>query len=285
MEITSTTILWLIPAALFCEFIDSSLGMLYGTILSPVLIIAGFDPFLVVPSILLTQAVGGFAASIFHHHLKNADFTLKIKNPKYIADKLAKLGYKETFSRGTTRDLKVVILITSLGIFTSILAALVAVNIPKIALKTYIGIMVILMGIVILSKVNFKFSWRKILGIGILSAFNKAISGGGFGPVVTAGQIISGRDGRSSIGATTLAEAPICIAGFLTYLFTKGIQNWNLIFVLGFGAIIGAIMGPFFTVRFKSKKKLKMVLGFLTLVLGIFVLINTWHLKIKGIST
>jgi hypothetical protein len=284
MELTLTTILGLIMGALLCEFIDSSLGMLYGTIFSPVLIIAGFDPILVVPSILFSQAIGGFTASIFHHRLKNADFTLKIKNPRYVADRLAKLGYKETFNRGTTQDLKVAICITSLGIFAAIFATLIAVNIPKVALKTYIGVLAVLMGIIVLSRMNFKFSWKKILGIGILSAFNKGISGGGFGPVVTAGQIISGRDGKGSIGATTLAEAPICMAGFLAYLLTKGISNWSFVFLLSSGAIMGAILGPFFTARFKSKEKLKIVLGFLTLGLGIFVLINTWYLKIKGVS-
>jgi uncharacterized membrane protein YfcA len=65
---------------------------------------------------------------------------------------------------------------------------------------------------------------------------------------------------------------------------TKGISNWNLIYVLSFGAMIGAIIGPFFTAKFKSEKKLKIILGMLTLVLGIFVLIDTWFLKIKGIS-
>jgi len=50
-------------AAFLCEMIDSSLGMLYGTILSPVLIIAGFDPLMVVPSILFSQAIGGIIAS------------------------------------------------------------------------------------------------------------------------------------------------------------------------------------------------------------------------------
>ena len=45
-------IILIISAAFVCEMIDSSLGMLYGTILSPVLTIVGFDPLVVVPSIL-----------------------------------------------------------------------------------------------------------------------------------------------------------------------------------------------------------------------------------------
>jgi hypothetical protein len=258
--------------AALCEFIDSSLGMFYGTIMSPVLIIMGFNPLLVVPSILLTQAVGGIMASIFHNKLKNADFSIK----NVVSDHILK--------REMSQDLKIFLLITILGVVAAIFSGIIAINIPKIALKTYIGIIVALMGVLIISGKIFKFSWGKIAGIGILSAFNKAISGGGFGPIVTAGQVISGRQEKNSIGTTTLAEAPICIAGFLTYFFTKGISNWNLILTLVFGAILGAILGPFFTSKFKNEKKLKIVLGFLTLALGIFVILDTWVLHLKGVG-
>jgi len=36
----------------------------------------------------------------------------------------------------------------------------------------------------------------------------------GFGPIVTAGQIMAGQKHKAAIGATTLAEAPLCIASF-----------------------------------------------------------------------
>lgn len=268
MELTLIVFIFIFIAAILCEFIDSSLGMLYGTILSPVLIIAGFNPLLVVPSILITQAIGGFTASMFHNRLKNADFSFK----------------NIILKKEMTQDLKIFILITTLGIIAAVFSGLIAVNIPKIALKTYIGIIVTLMGIIVVTGKSFKFSWKKIAGIGILSAFNKALSGGGFGPIVTAGQVISGRKEKNSIGTTTLAEAPICMAGFLTYLFTNGISNWNLVFALGGGSIIGGIIGPFFTSKFKLEKRLKIILGVLTLALGLFVLINTWYLKINGAS-
>lgn len=276
MELTLSIILFIFFGALICEFIDSSLGMMYGTILSPVLIIAGFNPLLVVPAILFSQAIGGFTASIIHHRKKNVDFSLKSTNAEYIRERLSVLGYREAFSRGTTKDFKVALCITSLGIIATIISVLIAINIPKVALKTYIGILVLVMGIILLSRANFKFSWKKITGIGIISAFNKGLSGGGFGPLVTSGQVISGRDGKPSIGATTLAEAPICITGFLAYFLTKGILDWNFILLLSGGAICGAMIGPLFTAKFKSEKKLKITLGFLTLSLGIWTLAKTW---------
>ncbi|RKX94235.1 MAG: hypothetical protein DRP84_07330 [Spirochaetes bacterium] len=276
MEITLTIAGFIILGSLICEFIDSAFGMLYGTILSPVLIIVGFEPLLVVPSILFSQAIGGSTASIFHHRLKNVDFSLKSVDPSYIRTRLAQLGYKESFNRGTTKDLKVSICVVCFGVMATIVSSLIAVNIPKVVLKTYIGMLVLIMGIILLSKAKFNFSWRKIIAVGILSAFNKGISGGGFGPVVTSGQIISGRDGKGSIGTTALTEVPICVTGFLVYLLTKGIPNWNLLLLLTGGAVIGAMIGPYFTARFKSEKRLKIILEVLTVGLGIWTLTKSW---------
>ena len=254
------------------------MGMMYGTILSPVLIIAGFEPVLVVPSILLSQALGGFTASIFHQRFRNVDFALKTTNPKVIVKKLSEMGYIESFKRGTTNDFKVFFCVSSLGIVATIIAALIAISIPKAFLKTYIGILVLVMGLILLWGPKFRFSWKKMIAVGLLSAFNKGLSGGGFGPVVTSGQVIAGRDGKSSIGATTFAEVPICIAGFLTFLITKGISNWKLVIFLSMGALLGAPLGALLTSKFKSEKKLKIILGILTLVLGIWTLIRTWIL-------
>ena len=84
-----------------------------------------------------------------------------------------------------------------LGIAATILASVVATSIPKSALNTYIGVLVLVMGAILVSRISFTFSWRKILGVGAISAFNKGLSGGGFGPIVTAGQMISGREGKT----------------------------------------------------------------------------------------
>ncbi|RLD18612.1 MAG: hypothetical protein DRI36_00940 [Caldiserica bacterium] len=258
--------------AFLCELIDSSLGMLYGTILSPVLIIMGYDPLVVVPSILFSQAIGGIIASIGHHRLKNVDFTIR----EDIMKRLADLGYIEAFRKSTTRDMKVVFVITCFGILATIIGSLISISISKVALKTYIGVLVLAMGVILLLRSRFNFSWKRVLGIGILSAFNKGISGGGFGPVVTSGQIISGRESRESIGATTLSEAPICITGFLTYLIKNGLSKWNLVIFLTAGAVLGAIIGPHITKKFKSEKKLRLCLGILVTLLGMWTLVKTW---------
>ncbi len=254
------------------ELLDSSLGMLYGTILSPVLIIAGYNPLVVVPSILLTQGISGFISAIGHHRLHNADFSVNNEALK----RQPGSGLFRYLKRATTRDSKVVIVVSLLGIVATVVASVVAMSISKTALNTYIGVLVLVMGTILVLRSRFTFSWRKILLIGAISAFNKGLSGGGFGPIVTAGQMISGRATRSSIGATTLSEVPICIVGFLAYLLQNGLSTWNLVIYLGIGAIAGALIGPFITSKFESEDKIRVGLGILVVALGAWTLAKTW---------
>ena len=112
-------------------------------------------------------------------------------------------------------------------------------------------------------------------GIGIISAFNKGMSGGGYGPLVTGGQILAGHNYKCSICNTVLAEAPICIAGFLTYLATKGISDWKLVGFLSLGALLGAPIGALLTKKLQTKKSV-LILAVIIAILGAWTLYKTW---------
>lgn len=236
--------------AFICELIDASLGMGYGTILSPLLILFGFDPFVVIPSILFSQAVGGFMGATFHHEVKNMD-----------------LGAGK-------KDSRIVYTIAIAGILAAVLAVIIAVKLPQKVLVGYIGLLVLTMGLLILfKKGEFKFSWKKIFILGLISAFNKGISGGGFGPVATGGQIISGNGHKNSIGITTLTEVPICITAFLAYMITSVNPDWKFITAMTIGAALAAPSGALITKNIPVKK-LKNILGWLILLEGIFMLVK-----------
>lgn len=241
--------------AFVCELIDASLGMGYGTILSPVLLIYGFDPLVLVPAILVSQAVGGLMASVFHHKNGNATFTKK------------------------SNDTKIVVVITAFGILATIVAAIVAFSIPKIWLKTYISTMVLSMGLLIVAGIRLKFTWKKMMGIGVLSAFNKALTGGAFGPVVTGAQIICGKEEKGSIGCTTLAEAPICIASFLSYFVLTTASDkyldWPLITCMGIGAVLAGPIGAYVT-KVIPTKPLKFLVGISIVGLGVWSFIKVF---------
>ena len=240
-------IICIIILAFVCEYLDSSLGMGYGTILSPLLLIFGFDPLIIIPSILISQSLAGFVASIFHHKLGNANFNIKQK------------------------DLKISLVIITFGLSASILAVFVSISIDIIFIKTYISILVLVVGSILLLNRKFNFSWKKIMGISVISAFNKSLSGGGFGPIVTSGQIISGNDSKCSIGITTFTEAPICICGFITYFLLNGIIDPVIPIIMTFGALLATPLGAFSTMKLNEKKGRKIV-GILTIILGVFIL-------------
>ncbi|MBU2573882.1 MAG: sulfite exporter TauE/SafE family protein [Elusimicrobia bacterium] len=233
--------------AVVMEIIDSGLGMMYGTLLSPILILMGYDPKLVVPAILISQALGGAAGSIGHHLRKNSDFS------------------------GLTRDMKISLAIIIPGIAACILGAYIGQLIPKFYMKLYIGVLVVIMGWLCLKPVYYDFTWKKMWGIGLLSGFNKALSGGGFGPVTSTGKILGGVDPKVSVGTTTLAEVPICLISFVTWLILGGKISWAFPAALCAGALIGGYIGPILTARMNTGK-LKMIVGFLAVLSGAWLL-------------
>ncbi|MCX6722272.1 MAG: sulfite exporter TauE/SafE family protein [Candidatus Staskawiczbacteria bacterium] len=237
----------IILLAVACEAIDSGLGMGYGTILSPLLIALGFEPLIVVPSILISQAAGGMMGAFNHHKKENADFSFG------------------------SDDMKTVMAITSLGIVATVIGSFAAINISKTALNTYIGTMATIIGVTLLTGFQLKYSTLKMVCIGAVSAFNKGFSGGGYGPIVTGGQVVLGKEHRNSIGCTTAAEVPICLAGFGIYLATNNITSYYLLISLTVGAIIGGILGPIMTERI-NKKVLKLIVGTMITLLGLLVL-------------
>jgi len=240
----------IIVLAFACEYIDSSLGMGYGTTLTPILLILGYHPLQIVPAVLLSELLTGVSAAFFHHRFKNANF---------------KMG---------TIDSKTAYVLASCSIFGTIAAVFVALHLSKFYIKLYIGVLVLTMGILILVNLNrvFKFSWLKISSLGTLAAFNKGISGGGYGPLVTSGQILSGVNSKNAIGITSLSEGLTCLVGVVFYLiYTNHTIEWNLAPSLILGAILSVPLATYTVKKFKAIK-LKLIVGIATLVLGMVTL-------------
>ena len=270
MEITPTLFAAVAILALFCEYMDASIGMGYGTALTPLLLIIGFLPLDVVPAVLLGQLAGGLIGGLAHHRLGNITLDFR-KDDKLVKKRLRGLGYLPK-----SLDSKVIFTLAVCGVVGALVGVFSAVNIPQIILKTYIGVMVFGIGIIILvRRSQGNLSWKGLVGVGLLSSFNKGISGGGYGPLVTGGQIISGRETKSSVGSTTLAEAIVCIVGFVSYVLVKGDIYWTLAAATSIGSIVAA---PFaaLTVKKVKTQKLKFAIGVVTIVLGAMTLLKTF---------
>lgn len=264
-----------VTIAFFAEYVDSTLGMGYGTALTPILLLLGFDPLEVVPAVLLSEFITGITAGFTHHSIGNVNFKLKTMSIRKIIRSFKRLGVIESLKRGLSLHLKIVLLITSCSIIGTLGAVIIAVNIPKFYLKLYIGILILIIGIIILAtlKKQYGFSWKKITFLGLVASFNKGISGGGYGPVVTGGQMISGINGKNAIGITSLAEGLTCFVGVIAYYLMKHEINWKLAPYLIIGAIISVPLSAY-TVKWIQAKSFRIVIGLITMALGILTLVK-----------
>ena len=272
MQIELTFGIAIVLIAFLAEYTDSTLGMGYGTILTPVLLLLGFDPLQIVPAVLFSELVTGLLAGFTHHSMGNVDFRPRSTNLRYIIKRLKELGYVEGFKRGIPLHLKVALLLASCSIIGTVAAVFIAINLPKYYLKLYIGILILAIGVVILKTINskFGFSWKKMTFLGLIASFNKGMSGGGYGPVVTGGQLLTGVDEKNAIGITSLAEGLTCFFGVIAYILTGNKPVWGLALYLAIGAILSVPLGAY-TVRKMETRKLRIVIGIATTILGIFI--------------
>jgi len=257
---------------------DSTLGMGYGTTLTPVFMLMGFSPMQIVPVILLSELISGLLAGFFHHREGNVDLKPKSADIFKIRNMLSPLGYIESFKKTVPLHLKIALLLASCSVVGTVAAVFVAVNIPKFWLKLYIGCLVLSMGIVILVCLNknFRFSWKKITLLGLIASFNKGMSGGGYGPVVTGGQVLSGVEGKSAVGITSLAEGLTCLVGVITYmLVSKNDLDWRLAPWVIIGAVLSVPLSAK-SVKIMTEKKLKLAIAVLTIVLGVLTIVKVF---------
>lgn len=263
--------------AFFCEYMDSTLGMGYGTTLTPVFLLMGFAPMQIVPVILLSELLSGLTAGFFHHREGNVN----LKPSRIPTFRIAKLLRPGRCVAGLKRvmppHLKVALLLALCSIVGTIVAVLIAISIPKFWLKLYIGCLVLTMGLIILAcrKREFRFSWKRVAMLGMVASFNKGMSGGGYGPLVTGGQILSGVESRSAVGITSLAEGLTCFVGIVTYLLVSdNVLDWTLAPWVICGAMLSVPLSAK-SVKRIGARTLQSAIAVLTVVLGLFTIVRT----------
>jgi len=269
MEIDFKLFILIAFLSMLFEFMDASIGMGFGTTLTPVLLLFKFVPLQVIPSVLLSQLLGGVIGGIAHYKFEN--IKLDFRNDRESVN----IKFKKFLYIPRSFDSKVISILGVFGLVGAIIGVLIAVNIPGIVLNIYIGAMVLAIGIWILVKRNktVLFSWKKLTLIGVVSAFNKGISGGGYGPLITGGQIISGCKTRNSIGSTTFVEPLICLVAFIGYLIANRSFNWPLIFATSIGSLIAAPFAAFFVKKVNSSL-LRLLIGIVTILLGSYTILR-----------
>ena len=249
--LSATTILGIFLAAHFCEYVDSSLGMGYGTTLTPLLLLAGFAPLQIVPAVLFSEFLTGLSAGLLHHRDGNVDL---------LRDKKAQVT---------------LLLLSALSTLGAIAAVTLALRISKFWLTTIIAIMILAVGMVILATVRRKLAFRPghIIVVGTIAAFNKGLSGGGYGPLVTGGQVVSGIPPKQAVAITSLAESLTCFVGLTAYIVLRGNLDWSLAVPLTAGALLSVPMATL-TTRKLSDVVIRGSVGVVTCLLGLLTLVK-----------
>ena len=115
--------------AFFAEYIDSTLGMGYGTMLTPLLMLLfGFEPLHVVPAVLLSELITGLLAGFTHHSMGNVNLKPRTIKITRIIKGLREYGFKESINRGLPIHLKITLVIAICSIVGTVLSVIVAVN-------------------------------------------------------------------------------------------------------------------------------------------------------------
>ena len=241
--------------AFVSELVSSVFGGGYGTILTPALVIMGYELEEAVPCTLVSQLVSGLFLVVMHHKLG----TIRI-------------------SPGS-EDVRVASILAACGLVGLAIAVLALVSFPEEAVDTYVGVVVLAIGLVVLLRRNSEPkpggppSLRRLVVIGILSAFNKGLSGGGYGPLLSGGQVAAGTGARSAIGRMLLAEVVVCLGGAVAY----AILGFDLDLGLVLAATLGStLMTPLsaYAVRRTGEKKLRTGMGLIITALGLAMLIK-----------
>jgi uncharacterized membrane protein YfcA len=249
----SAPVIGILLLCFVCELVDSSLGMGFGTSLTPILLLAGFSPHDLVPSILISEFLSGFASFYFHSEARNVDLRHGSPHPRTAVTLAA---------------------FSVIGVVTGVA---IAVNISKVALMRLIGIVILAVGVVLLLTLRYSFRYRlwKIVALGLVASFNKAVSGGGYGPLMTGGQLLGGIDGRAAVGITSFAEGFTCLTGALLFLLLGESIDPTVLIPVTIGALLSV---PFSAqiVRHLGATRMRVAIAVLTTALGAMTVIRAF---------
>ncbi|MBC7286498.1 MAG: sulfite exporter TauE/SafE family protein [Armatimonadetes bacterium] len=244
-------LLLVIPLSFLAEYVDSSLGMGYGTTLTPMLLLLGFPSKLVVPAVLIQELVSGALNASSHHVFGNVNLRL----------------------RGTALRLGLILGIC--GLAGGSLAASLALHLPEKTVKLVTGLIVLSMGFLVAAARRFRggLSWSRATALGLVAAANKGFMGGGYGPIVTGGQVAAGLPTKEAVAITSLSEVFTCVGGLAGYLVGGQSFHWPLVVGLLIGGMLAAILGAA-TVRALDHDRLRAAMVVGCFYLGLLTIIK-----------
>jgi len=264
-------IIWsVVLLAVVFEFLDASAGMGYGTAITPLLLVMGFDPKQIVPVVMIQQATAGMVGTFLHKEFANVEWKFK----------------------PMSETIKLTLFITVAGwaaIIVSITSVYAIFKLAKVWISLYVAILLVMMGLVSLLRSTKQRPYRPKMMIfwGALAAFNKGVGGGGYGPVVTIGGLMSGVPVKTMMAITALSEGSTCIVSIIVWLAMLGsgqIIDFLLLPSMMLGSMVAAVAAPWCT-RALPEKVWNWVVPTYSLILAAYVTYKVIPEVMKKLST
>jgi uncharacterized membrane protein YfcA len=235
------TIFWgVVVLAIILEFLDASAGMGYGAAMTPLLLVIGFDPKQVVPAVMIQQACAGMVGAFLHKEFGNVEWHFK----------------------PMSQPIKLAIIIAVTGCITvglAVTGVYAVFKVAKVWIKLYVVFLLLMMGGVMLFKSRKERPYKpyKMLFFAALAGFNKGVGGGGYGPVVTVGGLLSGVPVKSMLAVTAISEGTTCVFSIVVWLALAlggGITiDYLLLPSMLLGSMVAAVAAPYAVKVFPSK--------------------------------
>ena len=223
---------WMLLAGFCAEMVAGSMGMGYGVICTTILLIMNVPPPVISASIHSAESFTSAAGSISHWQLGNI-------NKKLV---------------------KALAIPAVIGAVIGALALTYAGEHYAKMTKPVIAVYAMYLGFRILRNAyknknrNGEKKKTNIPVLGFVGGFIDSFGGGGWGPLVTGTFIKNGHTPRFVIGSSTMAKFILTVASAITFLFTVGIQHWNIVAGLLIGGIITAPFSAMLTSRLPVRK-------------------------------
>jgi uncharacterized membrane protein YfcA len=224
---------WVVLIAAVLEFLDASAGMGYGTAITPLLLVIGFDPIQIVPAVMIQQGIAGLLGAYLHREFGNVEWRL----------------------RPMSESIRLWLIIAGTGVIAvvfSVTAVYGLLKVAKVWISLYVAVLLVGMGVV--SVVSWRrrsaYRPRRMAFFGALAAFNKGVGGGGYGPVVTVGGLMSGVPAKSMMAVTAISEGTVCVASVVVWLamLSQGVViDFILLPSMLLGSMIAAVAAPYAT--------------------------------------
>ena len=213
------------------EFLDASAGMGFGTAITPMLLILGFSPMQIIPVVMIQQAIAGLTGAWLHSRFGNVQWRVKPMSETL----------RLWFIIAVSGCIAVIVSVTSVyGIF----------KLASKWIKLYVSVLLVVMGFVSLfrSRKDRTYSPKRMVFFGALAGFNKGIGGGGYGPVVTIGGMLSGVPVKTMMAITALSEGTVCLVSVIVWFALLGTGtpvDFILLPSMMLGSMFAAVAAPY----------------------------------------